>query len=51
MTTDRRALAENLRIRIRELEAETAELSEELRRILTPHLTPVPGPDEEPNDE
>jgi hypothetical protein len=43
MTTDRREFAENLRIRIRQLEAETAELSAELRKILQPQLTPVPN--------
>jgi hypothetical protein len=48
--TDRREFADNLRNRIKVLESEISELADELRKILTPHLTPVP--DEEPkNDE
>jgi hypothetical protein len=48
--SDRKEFADNIRNRIRVLESEIAELADELRRILQPRLTPVPGPDEEPND-
>jgi hypothetical protein len=41
--TDKREFAENLRIRIRALEAEIEELSGELRKLLTPVLTPIVG--------
>jgi hypothetical protein len=44
--SDRRELAENLRIRIRELEAEVAELSAELRKVLQPNLSAVPSHEE-----
>jgi hypothetical protein len=40
--TDRRELAENLRLQIRRLEAEIEEYSAELRRILQPDLKAVP---------